>query len=314
MLGRIAAIVNEPHLEAYEDSCGFFGFFDCVPDYAVAEALLDAASAALRQAGLRTMRGPTSPSLNYTSGLLVSGFDRSPSIMMPYNDPYYEDLLRRYGFYRVMTMHAFYGAWKHLNLDRLSRGAELVRSRYPDVRMRPLSLERYEEEMLLLRSLYNESFEGGWGHVPMSREEFTLLAKEMRPVANPDLIFILEKGERPVGFILSLPNLNEVLGPRFRGRYFSTATLHAALSTRRGSIKEFRTILLGLLPPFRRCGFDVVLINATVERGRRLGYTASELSWVMDDNEVLKNALTALGAVKDKEYAWLEKPLDTCTG
>src|SRR5690606_6469156 len=39
---------------------------------------------------------------------LVEGFDREPSILMPYNPPYYVDFLERYGFERAMTMWAYY--------------------------------------------------------------------------------------------------------------------------------------------------------------------------------------------------------------
>lgn len=44
VVGRIAAIVNGMHLKKYNDGVGFFGFFECVPDFAVAEALFNAAA------------------------------------------------------------------------------------------------------------------------------------------------------------------------------------------------------------------------------------------------------------------------------
>ena len=43
VVGRIAAISNRLHNETHGDRVGFFGFFECIDDQAVADALLDAA-------------------------------------------------------------------------------------------------------------------------------------------------------------------------------------------------------------------------------------------------------------------------------
>lgn len=84
VVGRIAAIINGMHLKKYNDGNGFFGFFECIEDYDVAESLLNAARDYLQSKGLTGVRGPTNPSMNDIAGLLVDGFDREPSIMMQY--------------------------------------------------------------------------------------------------------------------------------------------------------------------------------------------------------------------------------------
>ena len=119
------------HLKKYADNNAFFGFFETVDDYAVAEALLDAATGWLRERGYTGVRGPVNPSMNDTAGLLVEGFDREPTILMPYNPPYYVDFLERYGFERAMTMWAYYVHEAYVNKDKLRRGAEIVMRRNP---------------------------------------------------------------------------------------------------------------------------------------------------------------------------------------
>ncbi len=123
VVGRVAGIVNGMHLKKYDDGIGFFGFFECIDDYDTAAALLDAAAAWLRNKGMTGVRGPANPSLNDTAGLLVDGFDRLPALLMPYNLPYYEGLLHRYGFERAMTMWAYYNHYKIVQTERLRRGA-----------------------------------------------------------------------------------------------------------------------------------------------------------------------------------------------
>lgn len=317
VLGRIAAIVNGMHLQTHNDGVGFFGFFECIERYDVAAMLLDAVAAYLRSQGLTYMRGPTNPSINECSGLLTKGFDRTPSIMMPYNPPYYEDFLLEYGFERKMRMTAYYGAWKHLNADRLRRGVEIVEKRMPGLRVRKPDMARFKEESRIMWHIYNQSFASGFGHVPMTEAEFMYIAKGMRPILDPNLVFFLEHNERPIGFSLSVPNINTVFQQLPDGRLlpFGFIKLLAARMGSKnraswfGACYEFRTAVMALLPEYQRRGLDSLLILSTIEECRHHGYVASELSWVMDDNVVLKNSLEKLGAVVDKEYALFEKRL-----
>jgi GNAT superfamily N-acetyltransferase len=307
VLGRVAAIVNGAHLQKHGDGTGFFGFFECVERYDVAAALFDAAAAYLRAQGLSVLRGPVNPSINESSGLLVKGFDRAPAILMPYNPPYYEDFLLRYKFERKMTMWAYYGAWKHLNAERLRRGAELVRRRMPGLRTRNPDMSRFAEEAKTMCGIYNQAFDAGWGRVPVSEDEFLYMAKALRPVLDPDLVFFLEHDGRPVGFSLSLPDVNALLRRVPDGRLFPFGFLKLLGYTWFGERRECRTAVLALLPAYQRRGLDSLLILDTIESAQRNGYVGGELSWVMEDNAVLKNALKNLGAVVDKEYALFEK-------
>jgi len=42
---------------------------------------------------MTVMRGPFNPSVNDEIGLLIEGFDISPTVMMTYNPPYYIELV-----------------------------------------------------------------------------------------------------------------------------------------------------------------------------------------------------------------------------
>src|SRR5690606_11144159 len=103
----VAAVHNDRHLAEHGDGVGFFGFFECENDPAVARALLDAASGWLASRGLTTVRGPASFSLNEEVGLLVDGFDGAPMVMMPYNPPWYATLLEANGFVKAKDLLAY---------------------------------------------------------------------------------------------------------------------------------------------------------------------------------------------------------------
>src|SRR5581483_10531993 len=96
--GRIAAILNNNHNRFNNTSDGFFGFFDCVDEEAIAEELFAAAAEWLKERDARTIIGPVSPSTNEPCGLLIDGFDSPAVAMMTYNKPYYSRLIEKYGF------------------------------------------------------------------------------------------------------------------------------------------------------------------------------------------------------------------------
>ncbi|MFQ5569265.1 MAG: hypothetical protein ACE5G0_06295 [Rhodothermales bacterium] len=309
VVGRIAGIVNGMHLKKYDDGNGFVGFFECEKRYETAAALLDAACAWLRDQGLTGARGPASPSLNDTSGLLVDGFDREPSILMPYNPPYYEDFLVQYGFERVMTMWAYFVHQKYAKTDKLQRGVRIVYRRNPGLKLRTLDMSRFDEEARIILDIFNEAWADNWGHVPMTEAEFRRLTSDLKQIVDPRMVFILENDGEPVAFSICLPNLNLALKQIPNGRLFPTGLLKLLAYDKAGGFREVRMPLMGVRKAYHGRAFDTIPVLATIENGPKYGYTACEMSWVLDSNHVLKNALDAMGAAIDKEYALYEKSL-----
>lgn len=309
IVGRIAAIVNGMHLKKYDDGNGFFGFFECVDDYDVAHALFERAEAWLREEGLSGVRGPTNPSLNDIAGLLVDGYDRQPSLMMPYNPPYYETFIERYGFTRAMTMWAYYVHKKYVQVDKMRRGVEIVKRRNPGLSVRTLDMSRFDQEADAILNIYNEAWANNWGHVPMTEREFAALAKMMKQVVDPNIVFIVEDNGVPVAFTLALPDMNQALRHVPDGRLGPTGLAKLLAYAKFGGVYECRNLLMGVLPAYRGRGLDAMMNLELITKGPEAGYDACEMSWVLDANQVLKNSLDAMGAVVDKQYALFEKPL-----
>ena len=122
MVGRIAGIVNHEHNRHYQERRGFFGFFECINDRAVAHALFDTVRSWLAERNIRALRGPMNPSLNYEVGLLIEGFDDPPTFMMTYNPKYFADLIESYGFVKAHDLYAYMGDKSNLD-SQLRAGA-----------------------------------------------------------------------------------------------------------------------------------------------------------------------------------------------
>ncbi len=306
VVGRIAGIINGMHLKKYDDANGFFGFFETIDRYDVAAALLDTVREWLHLAGMKGCRGPANPSMNDTAGVLVDGFSREPSVLMPYNPAYYVDFLVRYGFERAMTMWAYYIHKKYVNTEKLRRGVDLVKRRYPELSVRTIDMDRFEEEAKTILHIYNDAWSQNWGHVPMTAAEFAQLAKDMKQIIDPRIVYLLENEGKPVAFSISIPNVNQLLKRVKDGRLMPLGLPKMLAYANFGGLYEVRTPLMGVLREYQGRGLDAVLHLAIIERGPTLGYDASEMSWVLDSNSVLRNALESFGAVRDKEYAMLE--------
>lgn len=312
VVGRIAAIVNGSYQEKYHDGSGFFGFFECEDQYEIAESLFNAAAAWLKAQGLTKIGGPLNPTINDTAGLLVDGFDRYPSIMMPYNPPYYQEFIERYGFSRVMTMWAYYIHNKYKkNFAKMERVIELLHKRYPGLKLRTLDMKNFDRDAKIVKEIYNEAWSNNWGSVPMTDHEFNHLVGFLKMIVDPRVTFILELDGEPVAFSITLPDLNQVL------KYVRNGSIVQALPLilkhkrpGKGSmIRDGRTLLMGVRLAHQGKGFDAIVNHAIVKYGPENGYDGSEMSWLLDSNKPMVNAAINLGGVKDKEYAMYEKQI-----
>jgi GNAT superfamily N-acetyltransferase len=295
--GRIAAIRNRRHNEFHGDRTGFFGFFECERDPGLASALLDTAADWLRNENLNVMRGPASFSSNEEFGLLVEGFDSPPLVMMPYNPPWYAALLEGYGLTKAKDLLAYQRLYNEPP-ERLVRAAELLRKRY-DVVIRPMDKKNFWEDVAKVRELYNSAWERNWGFVPMTEEELHHMAVQLKQVVDPDFVPFAYVGGELAGFSLTLPDVNSAL-IHMRGR-LNPWSLAKGMWKSRGPGKV-RVLTLGVFDRFRRCGVAELLYLYLMETATRKKVTASEFSWVLEDNHLMRAASEKMGAHLYKTY------------
>ena len=182
IVGRVATIKNDNHNTTHHDKVGFFGFFECINDQEVANALFDAAGAWLKSKGFDTMRGPVNPSLNDEVALLVEGFDGPPVCLMSYNPQYYMNLIDGYGFAKAKDMYAYLLDQKKFMSDKMYRMQRIIRERN-EVTVRTISFKdkaQLAKDVEVLRDLYNQAWEPNWGFVKMTNEEFDFLVEDFQ--------------------------------------------------------------------------------------------------------------------------------------
>ncbi len=304
--GRIAAIVNQNHIRIHGEKVGFFGLFESVDDPEVARALFETAAAYLRSKGMKVMRGPENMSINDDVGLLIKGFEFPPVLMMPHNPPYYEKLVEGSGFTKAMDLYAYWGESDGSSIpERLKRGTELSMKRYR-INIRTVRMEDFDAELNRIQVLYNQAWEQNWGAVPLTDREFSYLAKDLKQILDPELCLIAEVEGKPAGFSLALPDFNQVLA-HLNGRLFPVGILKLLYFRRK--ISRIRVLTMGVLKEYRRMGLDSALIFETYRRGHGRGYRAGEMSWILENNASMRNALVNIGFIPYKIYRLYDYPL-----
>jgi len=300
-VGRISGIVNHNHIEFHQEKAGFFGFFECVKDYEVAKNLLDMVRNWLKSKGMEIMRGPANFSSNEEWGFLAEGFDSRPVIMMGYNPPYYLDFMESYGMVKAKDLYAYFMDKSLPTPARVVRMADNIK-KMEKVKIRSINMKEFKNEVERIRQIYNSAWSKNWGFIPMTDEEFDHLAKSMKQIVDPHMVFIVEVDNKPVGFSLALPDFNQVLA-KLNGRLFPFGIFKLLWHTKiRNKINGVRIITMGVVPEFQKRGIDTVFYVETYNVGVKRGYTWAEMSWVLEDNTLMNRVLKLLGAKLYKKY------------
>ncbi len=304
IVGRIAAIVNDRHNEFHNEKLGFFGMFESVDDVETARLLYTAAEDWCRKEGMERILGPVNLSTNDECGFLLEGFDLDPAIMMPYTLEYYLKLSEDCGYVKAKDLYAYYKGEVGV-VDRITKLVERVKSK-EDVVVRPLDMKNFERDVEIIKDIYNAAWELNWGFVPMTPAEMDLMAKELKPIAEPELVLFAEVKGEPVGLAITLPDLNFVL-KKLNGKLGPIQLLKFLYYKRK--IKGLRSIIFGLKKEYRRTGINVVLYYETEVRGAKLGYESCEMSWNLEDNDMINRFDEAVGGKLYKKYRLYEKSL-----
>jgi hypothetical protein len=294
-VGRIAAIENRAHNGFHHDRVGFFGFFESVNDKQVADALFREAEVWLRGRGLTSMRGPMNPSTNHECGLLVDGFDQHPQFLTPWNPPHYEALVRGAGFSSSKDLLAYwlpYGDPAHRPPPKLQALAQRATAK-ANLTFRDLEPARFWDDVEIVWDIYNSAWDKNWGFIPMTRDEFLHMAKSLKPLLLSQFAYVAEIEGAPAGFMLCVPDFNLVFKRIRNGKLFPTGLIKILLG--KSKLRTGRIIALGIKEQFRSGSILPLFMHEAQRRAIAFGSPGAEASWVLEENQSMRQPLEQLG-------------------
>ena len=279
-----------------------FGFFDCIEDHAVFEALINSVAEWARERGLDTLFGPFNLDYENSYGVLVEGRDRPPAILCGHTPVYYQGFFERAGFRKARGDNlAFDIPIKAESPERrrLSRLGDRMR-RQGWVNVRGADLVNWRSEVDRVYELINPALRHLPDHIGWEREALQATMEPFRSIADPDLILFAEVDGKPVGWFPGLPNLNEALihanGLRKPWDYLRL-WWHLRKPKRCLAVKSVL-----VLPEYWQTGVAVLMFDEMARRAVAKGYQWADLSLTSEDNPYTPGLADRLGAKVYKRY------------
>ncbi len=314
IVGTIAAYINHRHNEYNNEHIGWFGAFEVYDDAEAAAALLQTAVDWVKARGYDAIRGPQTFTTHEETGLLVDGFTR-PILLMPYNMPYYEKHILASNFTPVMDTYSFHMSREQVNEsgldDRLGRVTKAIMKRN-HVTVRQIDRHNLKGEFELFKELYNTAWEKNWSFVPMTPKELDAMVKSLGQFFDADLAFFGYVDGQPAGFIMAIPDFNQVLKRVYPkpGTPEVVSLVKALWHWKlRPVIDWARVPLMGVKEEYRNKGVDAVLYYYVLEAMLKGQYQHSDSGWILSINQNMVSIAKNFGSQIYKTYRYYEKAL-----
>jgi GNAT superfamily N-acetyltransferase len=310
VVGRISAHIDHNLNTFQENDWGLWGFFECVDDQEVADALLKAAEEWLRVRGRDRMVGPMDFTTNHECGLLVDGYDRDPIILTNWHFPYLRVLLENAGMVKAMDtlMWELYISDRDKVHEAIWTMAAQVESEHGIV-CRPFRKKDINAETARFLEVYNEAWEKNWGFVPLAPEEILAYAKELKPVLDENWAMIAEKKDtgEVVGAALTLPDFNQAIKATGNGRLFPFGVFKLLRAQKK--IDKVRVFALGVKREYQHAGVAAKLYEMHFDAAARTPQTGGEMGWILETNTAMNRAMEGMGGKVVRRYRFYERLL-----
>ena len=316
VVGRISAHIDrlalaQPMAQGMGPGTGNWGLLEAV-DEPVANALIAAAEAWLREHGMTRVLAPISMSIWEEPGQLVRGHDHSPTVLMGHQPKRYQVYIEALGYARAKSLLTY-------DLDVTHPFPPLIQrivasgEKNPRIRIRNVDKRRFDEEAALILEILNDAWSDNWGFVPFTDREIAYAGKKFRPIVFEDLIMIAEYDGEPVAFMMTLPDLNEVLKP-MRGQLLPFNWIRLLRWLRKPKARTMRVPLMGVRKKLQASRLASQLAFMMIEYIRRnaiarYGTVRGEFGWVLEDNQGMVAIAEAIESRVNREYVIYQKPL-----
>jgi GNAT superfamily N-acetyltransferase len=316
IVGRISAHID--HLAVAMDpvqgmgpGTGNWGLLEA-EDEAVARALITRAEDWLREKGMTRVLAPISMSIWEEPGQLVRGFEQSPTVMMGHQSARYPAYIEALGYTHAKSLLTY-------ELDISKEFPPLIQrivasgEKNPRIRIRGVDKSKFDAEAKLILDILNDAWSDNWGFVPFTDTEIAYAGKKFKPIVREDLIMIAEYDGEPVAFMMTLPDLNEVLKP-MGGSLFPFNWAKLLLWLRKPRVRTMRVPLMGVRKRLQASRLASQLAFMMIEYIRRnsvtrYGATRGEIGWILDDNQGMVAIADAIESKVNKEYVIYGKDL-----
>ena len=316
IVGRIAAIIDEQALkqpleQGMGPGTGNWGALEAETQD-IAGQLIAAAEGWLRAQGMTRVLAPMNLSVWEEPGLLVKGHDHPPTVMMGHQSAKFQPWIEAAGYTPAKMLHTY-------ELDITREFPPLIQrivasgEKNPRITVRGVDLSKFDSEAAIILDILNDAWSDNWGFVPITDAEVAYTGKKLKPLVKTDLVYIAEYDGEPVAFMMTLPDMNEVLG-KIGPKPSPLGWLKLLLWIWRPKVRTMRVPLMGVRKRLQSSRLASQLAFMMIEYIRRnaiLRYGASrgEIGWILDDNQGMNSIAREIHSTVNREYQIYQKAL-----
>jgi GNAT superfamily N-acetyltransferase len=310
LTGRISAHIDRlshtlPVEQGMGPGTGSWGMFEAADEQSAA-ALIAAAEQWLREKGMTKVLAPMSLSIWDEPGLLVRGHDHPPMIMMGHHNPAYRGWIEAQPGYAAAKRLLTYDLPVRNGFPSLVNRIVALGEKNPRIRIRGADKSKAAEEAAIVFAILNDAWSQNWGFVPVTDHEIAYVSKKMKPLIHSDLLLIAEYDGEPVAFMLTLPDLNNVI-KSFDGRLFPFNWIKLLAWLRRPVGPRMRVPLMGVRKELQSSKLASQLAFMMIEYIRcagvgRYGAHTAEIGWILEDNQRMIAIADAIESKVNREY------------
>lgn len=311
VVGRISAQIDQLVQEHMQQGLGQWGMFEALNEE-VAHALIAKAEDWLRGQGMTTAMGPFSIGIWDEPGLLISGHSQPPIVMMGHHLAAYEGWVERAGYAKVKDLLTFE---LDIRIDMIPMIDRLIKAgeKNPRIVIRNVDKSKFDSEAAIILDILNDAWSDNWGYIPLTDSEIAYAGKKLKPIIVEDLVKIAEVDGEPVAFMLTIPDLNEMIAD-LNGSLFPLGWAKLLWRLHKVSTRRVRVPLMGVRKKLQGGRLASQLAFMMIEFTRRVCVEKydvyfGEFGWVLEDNQGMMSIAQLPGAHANHTYRIYEKRL-----
>ena len=302
-IGRVAAFINKKLSNSFKQPTGGLGFFECIDDKNAAEMLINKCKKWLEERDMKAMDGP----INFGEkdkywGLVTENFETPPYYCQNYNPEYYVGFFEEYGFKIYYNQYIFYRTVEEPLQEKYQERADRI-AQNPKYEIKTIdkkNLAKYAEDF---RTIYNRAWLKHDNFKGMPQAQAMAIMKTIKPIMDENLIYFAYYEGNPVGFYISLPEINSYF-KYVNGNFNLYGKVKFLYHKMRNSCKTTFGVAFGIDPDHQGKGLEGAIFKKMAEIiPFKTKYEDIVITWIGDFNPKMIRIVENLGGTKIRALA-----------
>jgi len=297
--GRVLVGIDEELNRVRGFKQGYFSMFECINDKKACNMMLDAACDWLIERGMDRVIGPLSPTNgDDRKGFVVMGAGQ-PVLLNAHTKDYYPQLVEHYGFTKNDDHYAYLFNIDDFDMARHERVVEYAKQR-GGFRVEKLNPKNIENEARDIKRILDNSIPEEWDYlVTPSLDAVIKEFKDLLQFYDGNYCYIARKGDIPIGFMVALPDYNQVL-KRMKGKILPIGWLKFLYYKRK--ITGARAMIQMVDRAYHNLGVNHAMFFAAFQDWQRTGIDFFEASCIDEDNKASRIGVEKVGGRHYRTY------------